>query len=390
MIEKIRDKRFIVLLVLLTYLKPYNVTLIPWLNAIYLLLKVFATIMLFIYMRNKKIKFNQASKFCIAFLICWTVAMILNSNIKSNIQNLLSIFCLLLLFNTLPKKLINVQMILKYLSIIAKVYISLHFITIILDHPLFAPTSVSYDKYFLGSDNYSAFILIPLASFILLDHIMNKRKSKIETVFFLIVGFLCLIIPKAWTGLFSYGILLVTVAYKDNSKVQRWFTLRNVLILTVTVLVFIIVFNIQNYIGWLLHLIGKKGFSSREIIWPNAIAAFIKRPILGYGLLTNDQISSYILYGASHTHNYILEFLLDSGIIGSLFVFRWLSSVFKVNNQIFDKDEIRVSLLCFVSYFICSIFDFYITLIYFWLLVMFFDYLKICLQKESAGNRIDE
>ena len=69
MIEKIRDKRFIVLLVLLTYLKPYNVTLIPWLNAIYLLLKVFATIMLFIYMRNKKIKFNQASKFCIALLI---------------------------------------------------------------------------------------------------------------------------------------------------------------------------------------------------------------------------------------------------------------------------------------------------------------------------------
>ena len=129
--------------------------------------------------------------------------------------------------------------------------------------------------------------------------------------------------------------------------------------------------------------------NSREIIWPNAIHAIMQKPILGYGILTDNQISSYILYGTTHTHNIILEFLMDSGIVGSFFAFMWFKSAVMVKKGLLKNDVVIGLLYCIVAYLLCATLDFYIALIYFWVLIFLFDSIKNAIyEREKQGKRV--
>lgn len=388
MLSKIKDKDLIIFLVLLVYLKPFNISLIPVLNLIYSLLKILATIMLLLYIYIKDISLSKSTKWCFVFLTWWTISIFLNHNIKNNIQVLLSIFGILLLFSAMQRKKKGLNVIVKYLCYIAKIYIFLQFITIIVDHPIFATTIISFDKYFLGSDNYSAFILIPLSGFILVNADLNNKRVTIFDFFFLLIAFLCLLIPKSWAGLLSYAAFMCFLLLRKNVLIRKIVTIRNVIFLIVVLLVLIIVFNIQVYFAKILKMIGKVGMNSREIIWPKAIQAFMKRPIVGYGMLTDEQISSYILYGTTHAHNIILEFLLDSGIVGSFFAYMWLKNAVSINKRCLRNNAIQSLYYCIVAYLLCASLDFYIGLIYFWVLIILFDSLKNNVYKRGEfGNK---
>ena len=370
-------------IVIFTYLKPFNASLIPSLNMMYSILKIVATMGLLIYLFKKRFSISKSSKWCMAFLAWWTISIVLNGNLINNIQVLLSIFGMLLLFNVMQSRTNGFVIIAKHLRQIAEVYLILQLYTIIVDHPIFAKASVSFDKYFLGSDNYSAFIIIPLVGFILTDTAMHKSTLGFKTWFFVVVGFLCLAIPQSWAGAIAYGILIVLLIFKNSPTVRKIANVRNVCVLGVGVLVLVMVFHIQNYIGDILNAMGKVGMSSREIIWPRAVVALLKRPLTGYGILTEDQISSYILYGASHTHNIILEFFFSSGIVGFYLVSMWIKSALTIKKEYLKVKSVIYLLYCIIVYFICAFFDFYMSLIYFWTLIMCFDGLKITLQREG-------
>lgn len=383
---KVKLNSFIIFLILLTYLKPFNVSLIPRLNSIYTIVKLLATLILAIYIMRRKISLTRASIWCIGFLTWWTFSMVLNNNLKNNIQILLSIFGILFFLNIMRTKKDGIKVILKLLSCISKIYILLHFYTILFEHPIFAKSIVSFDKYFLGSDNYSAFILIPLSGFIVCESLMNKKTITIESYIFVAIAFLCLLIPKSWSGIFSYTVFVLLCIFRKSKHLKNIVNIRNILIVMIIFLISIIVFNVQIYLTDILKLFGKVGLSSREIIWPKSIFALMKRPFQGYGLLTNEQISSYILYGTTHTHNIILEFMFDSGLVGTFFAFMWFKTAVTINKKVLHNEAILVINYCIVAYLICSTLDFYITLIYFWLLIIFYDCIKksICERDEKV------
>ena len=386
---KVKVKNLIIFVVLLTYLKPFNVSLIPTLNTLYSLTKIIVTFALMLYIIREKFSLTKASKWCLAFLGWWTVAILSNGNLKNNIQTLLSILGVLFLFNIMRKKSNGINVILKYLSYISKIYILLQFYTIVVGHPVLAKAIVSFDKYFLGSDNYSAFILIPLSGFIMSDALMNKGKIKTGDCFFFGIAFLCLLIPKSWAGIFAYGVFMVLFFFRKSAFLKKIVNVRSVFIIIILLLIFVIGFNIQTYFEELLSAFGKVGLNSREIIWPKAIYAITQRPLIGYGMLTDNQISSYILYGTTHTHNIILEFLMDSGIIGSFFAFMWFKSSVTVKKRLLKYDVITVLLYCIVAYLLCATLDFYIALIYFWILIILFDSIKSTVyEREKQGKRV--
>lgn len=380
---KYKVKDWLAAIVIFTYLKPFNASLIPSLNMIYSILKIIATICLLIYLLKEKIAISKSSKWCMAFLAWWTISIVLNGNLINNIQVLLSIWGMLLLFNIMQSRANGLVIIVKHLRQVAEVYLILQLYTVIVDHPIFAKANVSFDKYFLGSDNYSAFIIIPLVGFILTDTAIHKSTLGFKTWFFVVVGFLCLAIPQSWAGMIAYGVLIVLLIFNNYPYIRKIANMRNVCILGVGVLVLVMVFHIQNHIGNILNAMGKVGMSSREIIWPKAVAALLKRPLTGYGILTEDQISSYILYGASHTHNIILEFLFSSGIVGFYLASMWMKSALTIKRKYLKVKPIIYLLYCIIAYFVCGFFDFYISLIYFWILIMCFDGLKITLHRGS-------
>lgn len=113
---KVKVKNFIIFAVLITYLKPFNVSLIPTLNTLYSIVKIIATFVLLLYILNENVTLTKASKWCLAFLGWWTIAMLANGNMKNNIQTLLSILGILLLFNIMRRKPNGLNNILKYLT----------------------------------------------------------------------------------------------------------------------------------------------------------------------------------------------------------------------------------------------------------------------------------
>lgn len=385
--SRVKIKNFIIFIVLLTYLKPFNISLIPSLNKLYSLAKVVATVALFVYIAKRRIGLTNASKWCLAFVLWWTISIIRNGNIRANIQVLLSIIGMLFLFNIMQRKRDGIRILIRDLCYIAEIYIVLQLYTVIVDHPVAAETTISFDKYFLGSDNYSAFILIPLAGFIVLNSVMNYKKVSCQAWLFIGLGFLCLFIPRAWTGLFAYLVFILLIVLRKLPFLSKLLNMRNVFAVIVLALVAVMVFHVQDYLGAILGALGKVGMNSREIIWPKAIRAIKRRLILGYGVLTETQISSYILYGATHTHNIILEFLMDSGIIGTLFAFMWLKTSLILKKLYYGNNLILCLYYCIVAYFVCSIMDFYIALIYFWLMIFLFDSLKVMIEKESREKR---
>ena len=72
MILKVKVKNFIIFVVLITYLKPFNVSLIPILDTLYSIAKIIATFVLLLYILNENVTLTKASKWCLAFLGWWT------------------------------------------------------------------------------------------------------------------------------------------------------------------------------------------------------------------------------------------------------------------------------------------------------------------------------
>lgn len=73
-------------------------------------------------------------------------------------------------------------------------------------------------------------------------------------------------------------------------------------------------------------------FSSRLQVYQESLKVFLKHPLLGRAAY------SYSVYDANNAHNFILESLIQTGIIGTLVYFLCLILVIKKLNCIVDKN----------------------------------------------------
>lgn len=384
---KITKSSLIIWIALLVYLKPANVVLWTNVNLFYQIIKIIITfIIISKFIKNSKI--DKEMLFCLLFLTIWAISIFLNNgSLVSRAQELLSILGLLFLLKWISYSDKKILTTFSIVDKIAKVYLILELITIIMDKPLFAEALVTYDKYFLGSDNYSAFIIIPLTGIMCVYSQIKYRRITLSTWFFSIIGFLDLAIPFSVTGMFVYLLMLFLFMFINNPEIRRLFTIKKVGIAGFIFLILVLGIHIQDYFSCILTLLGKVGLNSREIIWPKVINAIFQKPLLGWGKLTEEQISSYLLYGADHAHNIFLEILLDSGVIGGFVFFYWIIGIFK-GIKFYNIKYINLLYACFACYIICGMFDFYLPLIYFWLLIFSFDLLKQHAMYENMENII--
>ena len=364
------------------YLKPANVVLWPHVNSIYQVIKVIITLVIVFLFLKKGARLDRNSLLCLSFLVVWSISIYLNNGtLGIRLQELLSIIGMLMLFKWIGDSKNKIILLLSIVDKIAKIYVILELITILLDKPLFASAVVSYDRYFLGSDNYSAFILIPLASFIFVYSYIRNSKITLKAWFFSAIGFLDLAIPISTTGMVSYGLMLLAIILIRYPNIRNFFTVKKITFMMILFLIAVIGFNIQNNFATILSVVGKVGLNSREIIWPKAIRLILEKPLIGWGKLTERQIASYALYGADHTHNVILEFLVDTGLIGTILVFLWMEGILK-NSIKTSARYVQIVQVCIAIYMLCAIFDFYIGLIYFWMMFFVLDMLNVYASNE--------
>ena len=86
-------KKIFMYLLLITYLKPYNISLVPQIDNIFKIIKVFTTVLLVLLFIKGKCKLSKISTIGMLFVLVWTLSIFINcGTIWENIQGILSIF----------------------------------------------------------------------------------------------------------------------------------------------------------------------------------------------------------------------------------------------------------------------------------------------------------
>lgn len=366
--------KIMIFLSVLIFLKPSNVSYWSMVDSIYKLLKVLIMLVLIVKYIRSGAKIRKKDVLLFTVLLIWLFSAYCNlHSFGDNLQQVLSIigiFLLVKIINTKDK----VMMLLESIAFLTKIYVFLELITIFLDHPLFADAMGRSDRFFLGNDNYSAFVIIPLCGIMMASSLFKNNKINKSTWFFLFIAFLCFAVPGSVTAIVSFGILIVCAIFLNWSFLRKALTIKSLIAFAILFVGMVVCFNIQDYFGVLLSVIGKTALNSRETIWPKAVGLIRQKPMFGWGVLTERQIEGYVLYGASHAHNIILQLLLDIGIIGTALLGIWLYGIIKYNKCI-KKKYMYILYLCMWCYLFASIFDFYFGLIYFWLMLFIYDML---------------
>lgn len=388
MIKLKNSKKLIfIYMVLLAYLKPYNITLIPSINAIFKLLKVVVTLVLILEFINKKMVLHKAYVYLMCFCTVWAVSLFLNNAPKELLNNILSVIGTTLFFENNYYSEYFKKTLLKALYSISACFIVLNFITVLIGHPFFAADmNLGDNANFLGGDNYSAFILITHVGFMFFENIYSKGKISAVTWFFAVIPLLGLLITFSFTGIIAYTLLLIAVRIKNASVKYTFFNYKLAFVICLVFLIGISYLHFDVLASFLLNKVDKVGFNGRIWIWPMSVSAIMKKPLFGYGAVSAELAQTWFIAGANHTHNILLEFPFSTGLIGSTFLVLYLKEVLNNAKRMYYKPETQVLLLTLFAYIVCSTFDFYIGMINLYLLLnMIFLY-----KNENDYKNLDQ
>lgn len=385
---KIDRKELFLFLIVMPFLKPYNVTLIPALDNIFKIWKVASTAYIICAFLSKKQRAGKTSIYLFLFCITWMFSLVLNSGpIADYGNNIMSILGLRLLFETNMNNDEFKRNISKIIYKTGAVYMVLNCITAWMGRPFFAAgMNLDDNANFLGGDNYSAFILIVLCGLMFFYDVKYKKKIRTCTWIFNIIGLISLIIPFSFAGMISYIILLTLILCSNYKFVRKAFNWKNALLICGVLVLLISYFHLDVVVRVFLGKLDKSGFNGRNMIWPRSITAIGKKFVLGYGGLTAEQAATWIIAGANHTHNILLQIPFSTGIIGTFFFVMYLRSILK--NTLTNRDKpIGILLMTLSSFILCSIFDFYIGLIYMYVLL---DFIWIYKKGKRIGRNTYE
>lgn len=376
---KISNGRFFLYFVMIPYLKPYNITLIPSIDAVFKVWKVIASLVItYFFIRNRP-KMTKSIISLYSFLIVWFVSLLINNGpIGEFVNNIMSIVGVKMLFDSNKKKKYFKEGIVDVLYNISWICIVLNLITVIMGYP-FGAAGMKLDDNanFLGGDNYSAFILITFCGFIFFHDEKKYNKITIRSWIVALMSIASLIITFSIMGILAHLFLFLSVMIKNREIQKKIFRWQNVVIVGAVIFAGVSFFHLDKLLASLLLGLDKVGFNGRNLIWPMAVEAIAKKPFLGYGGVTKELAQTWFLAGANHTHNILLEYPFSTGIIGTFFFLFYLASVLKNTKKSTRIDRGMRLLLCTLSaYIFCGIMDFYIGMINLYLLLEMINVFK--------------
>lgn len=372
------------IMILLPLFKPAGIECIPVINTIFIIMKMISIIFLTIYFVSKLFSINIKNgilKSIILLSVFWTI-YIFNSikNATLNSSLLMNAWVSILLMGTVYY--VSITSYYRYyvrsLNIIFSCWIIINSASLFLIRDGFTPfgvTGQSYN-YFLGLDNYSAFAIIPMLGILIFFDINIYGKIRTKEKILYIVSFLSYLYVKSATAVFALGIFgMFLVLQRYWNSICKIITVRRVAMFLVILFILIYVFDFQNifYAFLTSNLLAKGGeyygitLNSRTIIWKYAINLIEKRPLLGYGVLSDEAIKNYALYGTDHCHNIFIEILFRTGIIGCVCYFYYLFKPFKSMMIKKEDKEFQILLIVMIALLVIGFMDYYPMLSYIYL-----------------------
>lgn len=392
------DRQLIFLLfILIPIFKPAGLAYYTSLNTLFKLWKMVSLLCMsmFVIYSVKSIQMTSYIKGIAALALFWFIyifnCMRFNASYGDVLNNALTSI-ILLLFIRYEFSQGEGKTFLNGLEIIFTVWIvlqSLSLFYIRAGHTLFEPLEDGF-TYFLGMDNYSAFATLLMIGVLLFNDIVKYGENQFSKKNLFLLGLLMAgyLYVRSVTAIVSFLFLIMMMLLKKYwDTILQFISIKKAMFLIAILLILILTINIQNLVAGFLAsgLLGKGSYgitlNSRTIIWAQAVDMIFKRPLLGNGELTVDQIAAHALYGASHAHNIFIELLFRTGVCGFIaymcFIFGSLGNSWKN----IMKSKASILLVTLISYILLSFMDFYPTMQYIYCFVGIL-YCSNCFEEE--------
>lgn len=179
----------------------------------------------------------------------------------------------------------------------------------------------------LGLDNTAIFFIIPaLAIIVFNDYSKHERISKSSIAIFLLcfIGKLYSLAASACIAMTVLTIALCVVLSKIRNSVSGFFI--NPIVMFGVFVLFtatVLLLHVTPVLSVILAVIGKDAtMSGRTKIWALSLASILRNPIVGYGQACPGSFQNIVglsiwAKAATHPHNYALELLWSTGVIGT-------------------------------------------------------------------------
>lgn len=176
-------------------------------------------------------------------------------------------------------------------------------------------------EWFLGADAYFIMWILPALVVAWIYAFAFKRNKR--AIIISLASIVTEIIRGSGTGIVAVSVFFIVMLLPF---VKKFLTPLRSACIGVIIFVCIILFRRTDFVSPVLDLLGKDvTFTGRLTIWDNAINCVLNKPILGYGVLTNDSMINYlgrsstgIWAGATHCHCQFLQIAFQGGFIALL------------------------------------------------------------------------
>ena len=357
---KIKKKSLMCFILLLPIFQPVYLEVMLAPLKIYQLLTLgcFTYATLHVFLKRKKI---SAMSFVLLFYAgTLVVSTILgNGYINNSVLYAAKISLIVLLFQIYAD---DMGVLLKSLMIYSEICVYINLLTILIaPDGFFSRSNSAYgmtEEWFLGADNNFAMWLVPslVIAWIYAEVFKTKKRSILLTMVIILTE----LVRGSATGFMGVLIFLILIFVPYIRIILTPF--RSIILVFIAFVVIVLMGN-MGFLEPIVEMLGKDmTFSGRVVIWENAIEAIKDKPILGYGILENNEVVKYLgrvetatWLGATHCHCQFLQLVFQGGFIAAIFIVLVYILVIKEGKQNWDIRLTRYGIYGVVVYTIMGI-----------------------------------
>ncbi|MBQ6815004.1 MAG: O-antigen ligase family protein [Lachnospiraceae bacterium] len=362
---------------------------IPIISVFFNIWRIIAFILIGVYIWVKKVKITKTMIGCVCFSgLIILVTFFRGTDINNSISISMMMFTVISLSEIEIKRDANFYF--KIIAIVSYIVVGIDNIQIY--------TGIGFKETYNGTllmgDNFAIFSILPMLGIIVMENYINKKKVQKVTIVFVVITLLAKFKTFAVTSMLASVGLLFIILYLFYVEISK--RTRNIVICVGIVLTLIVAFNFTEVFMLIAKPFGKDSVveHSRVAIWENSIYAIKNHFLFGHGVLSASEEAIAIIgvpwLTYSHTHNYLLELLFRTGVVGTAMYVFMIKDCFNVILKKTYNEAICVLKAFLISFIILGLTDSYYAHAPIYVLVVLCSHIEVIKEnvKLSVSKKI--
>lgn len=292
-----------------------------------------------------RIKLGKISYLSILYIVLIYLGSFFYFHNEVNFSELVSIIALILF---LPYEFTRHNKELLFTAMLFFAFFSFWELILQIEHPY--TNSEDTELWLFRTKNVVVRFVLPGAAFaIMYSYIYQRKFFSVLSLSCTTLSFITILTSLSSTGIIGGFVFLAFAFYvKRKKKFSVYYSIMPILIATILFFLLIYYFNILDHFAFLIEdvLHKRTDLTDRTFVWETVLLLIMQNPILGIGLQNMGDV-----FGYSHAHQYWLQSMLTSGIVGTIFLLL-IYFISDVNIRKYRTDKIAGLLIAVVASFL--------------------------------------